>query len=78
MTTAIASQPESGMPERKFIVTLAASERNFLGQLASVGKAPARSLTRARILLKTDASGKGPCWTDARIADALEVHDPRQ
>ena len=30
-------------------------------------------LTRARILLKADQQERGPAWTDAEIADALEV-----
>ena len=39
------------------------------------GRAHARSLPYARILLKTDddASEGGPAWTDERIAEALET-----
>jgi transposase len=40
----------------------------------SVGKAAARKLTHARLLLKADASEEGLHWPDWRIADALEVH----
>jgi hypothetical protein len=37
------------------------------------GKAAARKLTHARILLKADSSPGSPSWTDARIGEALEV-----
>src|SRR5262245_20170180 len=61
------------MPRKKYVVTLAADEREHLVQLTSFGKASAHCLTRARILLKADAPPGGPGWIDARIADALEV-----
>jgi transposase len=41
--------------------------------LISGGKASALKLTRARILLKADASSAGPAWTDERIAEAIET-----
>jgi len=37
------------------------------------GAGPARRLARARILLKCDAGAGGPRWTDARVAEAVEV-----
>ena len=45
----------------------------MLGKLARSGKAAARKITRARILLKADAGECGPGWTDQRIAEALDV-----
>ena len=36
--------------------------------------APARLLTRARILLKADHGDGGPGWSDAAIAGALDVN----
>ncbi len=45
--------------------------RNHLEKLVRKGKAHARKLTYARILLKADEDG--PAWTDERIADAFEV-----
>jgi transposase len=42
--------------------------------LVSAGKAAALKLTHARILLKADAAPGGPAWTDARIAEAIEVN----
>jgi transposase len=61
------------MSRKQYIVTLTPDERDYLVRLASAGKVPALSLTRARILLKADASAKGPSWDDARIAEAVEV-----
>ena len=37
------------------------------------GKAAARKLTRARILLKADCSPLGPAWSDEQIGDALDL-----
>jgi transposase len=59
---------------KRFKVTLTAEERKSLQDLISAGKAAARKLTHARILLKADASEGGLHWPDWRIADALEVH----
>jgi transposase len=59
---------------KKYKVTLTAEERNSLQELLAAGKAAAKKLTHARILLKADAAPAGPAWTDARIAEALEVH----
>ena len=57
----------------KRIVHLTPDERTQLAQLIAAGQAPARKLTHARILLKTDGSPGGPAWTDAAIAEALDV-----
>ena len=59
---------------KKFKVTLTADERQTLHDLISTGKAAARKLVHARILLKADASDDGLHWPDWRIADALEVN----
>ena len=59
---------------KKYKVTLTAEERQVLHDLIAAGKAAARKLTHARILLKADASEGGLHWPDWRIADALEVH----
>ena len=42
-------------------------------QTVSKGTASARTITRARILLKANAGPEGPEWTDTKIAEALEV-----
>jgi transposase len=59
------------MPQKKYLVTLTAEERNQLGGLISSGRRSARTLTRARVLLKADQADGGPAWDDTRIADAL-------
>ena len=59
---------------KKYKVTLTDEERQLLHDLIAAGKAAARKLTHARILLKADASQGGLHWPDWRIADALEVH----
>jgi hypothetical protein len=67
------SQEDSAM--KKYKVTLTADERQSLHQLVSTGKkSAALKLTHARILLKADAAPGGPAWTDARIAEAVEVN----
>ena len=60
------------MPHKKYLVTLAPDERDRLTRLPTAGKASARTLTRARILLKADQAGEGPAWEDAKIAEALD------
>ena len=60
-------------PVKKYKVTLTADERQTLHELIATGKAAARKLVHARILLKADASDDGLHWPDWRIADALEV-----
>jgi transposase len=57
----------------KYKVTLTAEERRQLRDLVRAGKAAAKKLTHARILLKADAAAGGPAWPDERIADALDV-----
>jgi Homeodomain-like domain len=58
----------------KYAVKLPEAERAALRTLIGQGAAPARQLTRARILLKANQGEGGPGWTDAAIAGALEVH----
>ncbi len=61
------------MMAKKYRVTLTAEERASLEQLIGRGKAAARKLAHARILLKADEGGEGPGWTDGQIAEGLEV-----
>lgn len=58
---------------KRYLVTLTAAERQALHALTSAGKASARKLAHARILLKADQAEGGPAWTDERIAEAVEV-----
>lgn len=62
------------MRKTKYTVVLTEAERAQLRTLVGSGIAPARTLTRARILLKANQGEGGSGWTDAAIAGALEVH----
>jgi transposase-like protein len=55
-------------------VVLSEAERAELRGLVGSGMAPARMLTRARILLKANHGEGGPGWSDAAIAAALDVN----
>ena len=57
----------------KYKVTLTDGERETLTALVSKGRAAARKLIHARILLKADATPSGPNWSDAQITAALDV-----
>ena len=59
--------------KKKYIVTLTQEERAVLQAMLSKGKAAARKLMHARILLKADAGDSGPAWNDRQIAEGLEV-----
>ena len=52
---------------KKYVVRLSAEERERLQALVRKGKAPARRLLKARILLKADVSEGGPGWSDSTI-----------
>ena len=62
------------MRQTKYAVYLTEAERAQLRTLVGSGVAPARLLTRSRILLKADQGEGGAAWSDAAIAGALEVH----
>ena len=57
---------------KRYVVKLSAEEREQLDTLIHVGKHPAQQLTKARILLKADASEAGEGWRDCQIAAALD------
>ncbi len=56
-------------------MSLTEEPRAELRGLVGSGVAPARMLTRARILLKADHGAGGPGWADAAIAGGFDV-DP--
>lgn len=58
---------------KKYIVRLTQQEKQELEQLIRVGKAAARKLTHARILLKADWNAEQGGWTDQAIHEALDV-----
>jgi transposase len=61
------------MRTKRYRVTLTPEERTDLQQLIGSGKAPARKLAHARILLKADAPPGAHGAFDADIAAAVEV-----
>lgn len=58
---------------KKYIVQLTSEQREELLHMISAGKASARELIHARILLKADQSEQGPGWSDGQIAQALDT-----
>jgi hypothetical protein len=57
---------------RKNLVKLTEEQRQHLEKLITSGTSPARILTRARILLKSDISENGSQWSYERIAEAFD------
>jgi len=58
----------------KYVVELTSEEREELKELVSKGKAAARKITHARVLLQADESKGGSAWTDNQIAEAFGIH----
>lgn len=56
------------MVAAKYVVRLTQEERDQVTQIVRRGVAPARRVTRARVLLKADAG-----WDDGAIAEALDI-----
>lgn len=63
----------SKMPAKKYIISLTENERQLLQQLTQKGKAAARNLNHARILLKADINQENGGWKDRKISQALDV-----
>lgn len=57
--------------EKRYRVTLTEEERQDLQKMVSTGKAAAKKLVRARIVLLADQAGDGPGKSDPEICDAL-------
>ena len=57
--------------EKRYRVTLADEKRQDLRKMVSVGKAAARKLMRARVVLLADQAEGGPAKSDPEIAEAL-------
>lgn len=66
------AQEDTTVP-KKYIVTLTSQERQSLQQMVRAGRTPARTLTRARVLLKADCGQGRVGWTDEQIGEAVEV-----
>lgn len=59
--------------KKVFVVHLANEDRLELEALVRKAKISVLKVTRARILLKADQGDRGQAWTDAEIAEALDV-----
>jgi transposase len=59
--------------KKKYIVTLTPEERRMLQEMLSRGKAAARKLMHARILLKADRSDGGRGLDDSSIAQEVDT-----
>ena len=58
---------------KRYRVTLTAEERDSLERMISRGKADARKLAHARVLLQADEAEGGPGWIDETIAAVVLV-----
>ena len=54
--------------KKHYIVRLSEQERQTCQEVIKKLKGSSQKVRRAQMLLKADADG--PCWTDARIAEA--------
>ena len=63
------------MSRKKYVVELSSEERDHLGTVISKGKSAARTILKARILLKADHGPLGESWTDDRICQALDTNE---
>jgi hypothetical protein len=61
---------------KKYRVELANEQRQKLEDISRIGKAPARTQTHARMLLKADTGPEGPAWSEAAIAAACAIRIP--
>ena len=59
------------MGVKKYVVRLTQEEREKLTVLVSKGRASARKIGHARVLLNVDAGGSG--WTDQQAGEAFGV-----
>lgn len=62
------------MANKRYVVELSPAERARLTELISKGKAPAKLILKARILLKADQGKHGEGWSDEEICEALDTN----
>jgi hypothetical protein len=62
------------MANKKFVVRLSDEERAQLTGLISKGKTAAKTVLKARILLKADQGEAGEGWADEKICEALDTN----
>src|ERR1041385_3753236 len=75
-SSAIAGLARMSPMKKQHIVSLTEEQRTTLKSLISSGQAAARTLTRARILLKAATGPEGGGGSDPEIVQALEVSRP--
>jgi len=63
------------MSRKKYVVEFSGEEREHLGTVISKGKSAARTILKARILVKADQGPLGESWTDDRICQALDTNE---
>jgi transposase len=59
---------------KRYVVRLTGDERAGLQRLVGCGKAAARKILHAHVLLQADEGPDGPGWQDTQISAALSVH----
>jgi hypothetical protein len=59
---------------KKYVVRLTSEERASLKHFVSVGKAAARKIVHAHVLLQADQGPEGPGRADTQICKALSIH----
>jgi len=59
---------------KRYVVRLTSEERRSLQRLVGAGKAAARKILHAQVLLQADEGPDGPAWRDTQISEALSVH----
>src|SRR3954452_12196544 len=74
--SAVAGLTRISPMKKQHIVSLTEEQRANLKTLLSGGQAAARTLTRARILLKADTGPEAGGCSDGEIGQALEVSRP--
>lgn len=55
------------------MVQLTGEQRERCTEIVRTGRAPARTIMHAQVLLKTDSGPHGPGWTDPAVAEAFGV-----
>lgn len=58
----------------KYPVLLSAEQRQRLEDIAANGRAPAKKIRHARVLLLSDHHRPGGHWTELQVAEALGLH----
>jgi transposase len=59
---------------KRYVVRLTREDRRDLPRLVGAGKAAARKILHAPVLLQADEGPDGPGWRAAQISAALSVH----